>query len=451
MKSSSPEELYHELSSDEISTVEKWRSKRGELLQTRIQQEIQAKLEDEPSLERNSTPFVRIIVRSHDRSLLAPGQGPISGDTAVLTVWSPTEEQLHALREGAVVRAQSVSAGRRLYDGKIQLTANSRTPVSILPFTPQSKKILDMAGFTERLYSSIFQVHVTSRSLLQSSSSRTGSSNNNECDFLGIILKVVEETTLKRASIFVVDKSNLVVRVQCEYKRGVGDLLGLRSLLARQCVEQPRVVAFRDVTILPFDEVQNCAVVDFRGLSSLQAQSAEAMTGRLQLWAESEAGRQHLSKFATYWDAGLSMVQKSRATFIPAIGYIAGFTIHPSSTQLKILVDCATGKLQEWALPPHLVQNLKLPESSRETVSLSPKDEEIYSRLSLLGKIFIAKGVLFRFTLKSTAQNPKIPPSCEFEVCHISPADPEMVATVYGTASVGLNYLSLPLNDSHTV
>lgn len=439
MKSSSQEEMYHELNSEETALVEKWRSKRGAMLQTRIQQEVQAKLEDEPSLERDSTPFIRLVVQSHDRSFLGCGrrqkQRAKLSNTAVLTVWSPTEEQLHVLREGAVVRAQSMSAGKRMYDGKIQVTGNSRTPMAALPSTPQSQEILKLSGYTERNYSSVFQLHVSSRRLLQSSTSRTHASDSNECDFFGVILKVTEEETCKRASIYLVDKSNLVVRVQCEHVRGLGSLIGLCSPFASQCVEQPRIAVFRDVTVAPFDKVENCAVVEFRGLSSFRAQSAEPLTGGLKLWAESVAGRQHLSKLAAYWDAGLSIVQRSQATYTPAIGYIAGFTIQDS--QLRILVDCAAGNLHEWALPPHLVNDLKLPESSYESVSLSPKDEETYSRLSLLGKIFIAKGVLFRFTLKRTPQTITSSRPCEFEVSHITQADPELIASVYEAAQRG--------------
>ena len=436
VKSLSPEEVYQDLSDEDKATIERWRSKRGTMLQRRIQQEVQAKLEDEPSLERDSTPFIRLLVRSYDRSFLRAGTTQAamqakSSDLAVLTVWSPTEEQLNILREGAVIKAQNVSAGKRKYEGRIQLSANSRTPMAPLPSTPLSQEILTLSGFTERTYASIFQLHVCSRQLLHSSStSPNHSAVSAEFDFVGVILKVDEEENCKRASIYLTDKSNLVVRVQCGHMKGLGDLIDLRSPIARQCVEHPRVAAFHDVTVLPFDKVENCGVVEFRGVSSLRSQSVEPMAEGLRQWAESGAGRQRLLRLAAYWDAGLSIVQVSQATFTPAVGYIAGFKVQ-SSNQLRILVDCAEGNLQEWTFPFHLLQDVKLPNSSCETVSLSPIEEGICSKLNVLGKFFRARGILFRFMLKRTPQSITSFRPCNFEVCQISQADTEAVAGVY--------------------
>lgn len=430
IKSSSPEDVYEDLCSEEKAVVEKWKSKRGAMLQTRIQNEVKAKLEDEPSLDRDSTPFIRLLVRSYDRSFLGARNRPAavakSSDVAVLTVWTPTEEQLSLLREGIVVKAKNLSTGKRKYEGRIQLSASQRTLMAPLPSTELSPQILTMSGFTERHYASIFQLHVSSRQLLASSHASTP-----DCDCLGVILKVAEDEACGGTAIYLADKSNLVVRVQCgRNMKGLGDFIGLRSPIARQCVEHPCIIAIRDVIVLPFDKVENCAVVEFRALSSLRSESVEPTTAGLRRWAKSEAGQQHLLRLAAYWDAGLSIFQRSQAVLTPAVGYIAGFTVQ-SSNQLHITVDTGTKHLQKWAFPFHLLHDVKLPNSSCETVALSATEEGISSQLNVLGKFYRARGILFRFTLKRDPQKTTSFRPTEFEVCQIKQADIETVAGVY--------------------
>jgi len=421
VQSSSPEELYHELNREDRATIDRWKSKRGSLLQSRIQQEVQAKLEDEPVLQRESKPFIRLSVRSFDRSLLTEGK-PTSSDEAVLTVWQPTEEQLSLLREGIIVRAENLSTGKRTYEGRIQLSANSRTAMGAVPSTPLSRRIFRKSGFTERTYASIFQLHVCSRQLSQASASTY--------DFVGVVLKVTDEESSHRTFIYLTDKSNLVVRVQCRNIQGLGDLIGLRSPIARQSIEHPRVIAFRDVTIMPFDKAERVAVVDFRsGVSSLWSHATEPTTASLRCWVESPEGRKKLVHLATYCDANLNPMQQYVATFHSALGYIAGITVQ-SSNQLRILVDCATG-IQEWAFPLHLVHDVNIPSSATETVCLNPADEKTCSQMCILGKIFRARGTLFHFVLRRTPQSITISRPCKFEVCQIKEADMEAVAGVY--------------------
>jgi hypothetical protein len=438
MKSNSPSEFYYELSDDDKRTVEIWRSKRGVLLQSRIQQEVQAKIEDELSLIRNSTPFVRVLVRSCDRSLFDTSRSDNNNndddddddgiEQAMLTFWSPSEEQSSQLREGAVIRVENLAV-RNNYDGLLQLSVNTRTRITPLP---ASRDELIALGYCERQYVPFFRIHVCSRQLLQSSRPVNATA---EYDFVGVVLKVDEQSSSdgQQLSVYLADKSSLVVRVQCRGKKGLGDSIGLRSSVASQCVEHPRVVAFRDLRILPFDVMDNCAVAEFRATSSIRLQQIEPRTEDLKEWAESAAGRSKLQRLAAYMDAGLYLLQRPNSPFISAVGYISTFQVH--SSHLYVVVDCGEAKAQVWAFPFHLLQDVVLPNCSNEAVSLSDEDEQKASRLKLLGKFSRARGVLYRFLLKRTPQSITSFHPCAFEVCQMSAADPNTIAALYESLS----------------
>jgi len=284
IKSPDPEDFYYHLDTEGKHDIERWRLKRGGMLQSRIQQEVQAKIEDEETLVRDSTPFVRVLVRSFDRGLLDATKD--NNDEAVLTVWSPTEEQLSLLREGSVLRVENLAAPRR-YEGRFQFSANARTRMDLWPTTPRLQDLLLSSGYIERQYTSLFQIHLSSRELLQPNiSGRYSDDLALACDFVGIILKVVENEAGHPLVVYVTDRSNLILRV-CGGVKGLGDAIGLRSSVARECVEHPRVIVFRDLTVLPFDKVENCAVAEFRAVSSVRTQLVEPTAESLKQYVES--------------------------------------------------------------------------------------------------------------------------------------------------------------------
>lgn len=426
MESVSPSDFFEGLKQEDKVAIERWKSHRNVLLQTRIQQEVQAKIDEEPLLDRRSTPFIRVLVKSYYRSLSKKGAAISSKDEAILTVWSPTEEQLNLLKEGIILSAENLSV-RHKYNGRLQLTANSRTQFSHLPSLPSACDLVSV-GYRERSFASCFRIHVCSRQLLQSPSKQ---GKVIEYDFIGVVLRVVEQTDRDvLVSIYLTDRSGLVLRVQCGTMKGFGDSVGLRSSVAAECVEHPRVAVFRDLHILPFDTVDNCAVADFQAVSCVRPQHMEPRTEELRQWAESHTGRSCLRRLAAYIDAELCPQQRPVASFTTAVGYIAGFNVH-SSNQLRILVDCATENLQEWAFPFHLLKDVVLPGDFTWSVSLNAEEEVICSRLKLLGKFFRARGVLYRFALKRTPQTITSFRLCDFEVCRIHPLNPSTLYDIY--------------------
>ena len=62
--STSPDEFFEALDSKEKTTISDWKERRLNMLQRRIQEEVVAELETDTSLERKSTPFIRVKVAS---------------------------------------------------------------------------------------------------------------------------------------------------------------------------------------------------------------------------------------------------------------------------------------------------------------------------------------------------------------------------------------------------
>lgn len=159
--------------------------------------------------------------------------------------------------------------------------------MDLWPTTPRLQDLLLSSGYIERQYTSLFQIHLSSRELLQPNiSGRYSDDLALACDFVGIILKVVENEAGHPLVVYVTDRSNLILRV-CGGVKGLGDAIGLRSSVARECVEHPRVIVFRDLTVLPFDKVENCAVAEFRAVSSVRTQLVEPTAESLKQYVES--------------------------------------------------------------------------------------------------------------------------------------------------------------------
>ena len=157
-KNPSPEDAYDCLSEEARLIVSKWNEKRRILLQKRVEEEVQAEMEADHSLVRESIPFVRLKVCS---------VGPCSSvkcEEAMLTIWKPTEDQLGMIQEGQSVEAQNLSVRQSMFDGFLQLTGNSRTVLE--EFRPAKSSFLQPLAFSKRRFLTLFEVHLLCHKLL---------------------------------------------------------------------------------------------------------------------------------------------------------------------------------------------------------------------------------------------------------------------------------------------
>ena len=431
MKSTSPCSFYEQLSRCDQVVVDKWTEKRDTLLRDMAQKEIEARLDGDTAMFRESTPFIRVFVKSYnpiDTEKATENENVCRG--GLLTIWNPSEQQLNLLREGHVVRIRNLSVRDSKHEGLMQLTAGAKTQIESILSSPLPLNTLASLGFSSRVFAKFFRIHAISKKL---SAKLLPSSPAPEVDTAGILLRVLqEECAEERQLIYMTDETGLVLRVERDRALDHDDCFISMSPSARQNIESPTTVAFRDLRITHFDSAENCAVAVYTQTSSV-AKKTPRFSALLK-WAESPSSHCMLRRLAACMDAGVPLNQPSSNQTAVAAGYITGFDIPEGSinSHLEIKVDCGMSSLQVWDFPFFLLDEaLRLCSVAREPVSLEYGQDEEYAKLKVLGKIFSARGLLLLFTLRRKSNM-----ACEdgkYEVRNLKTVDSNALADVYVT------------------
>ena len=403
MKSSRPEEIYETFDNQEKNIISRWREQRNALVHRRVQQEVEAELETDTTLIRESKNFQRVRVYSIDPKTSCR-------ESALLTIWQPTEEQLGLLKEGTAVEIHNLALRDATYDGSLQLIANSRTVIE--SFTFQSSSLIKKIGFRQRRFLNIFQVHKLSHEATHDKVN----GKQSDFDVAAVQIHVVEPSDSSDAfSFYVTDETNLILRIHCKKPP-----LVLKTLLLGEKRFSP--YAMRDLVICPFDQEQQCAVAEFRDMSSVVM--ANEHVERLKNWA-SLSSQKDLSQIAAYLRAGLPLWEQDSDQKV-SLGYIMGLRTE-SKDKIYIEVDCCGHGCYEWKLPARVLQQMISTISVDDLqVSLCPEQEDRISKFGMLSKILRARGILWRFQLSSVAV-------AESVVCSATEANKHNIGLLYGT------------------
>lgn len=314
------------------------------------------------------------------------------------------------------------------HEGLMQLTAGAKTQMESILSSPLPLNTLASMGFSSRVFAKLFRVHAIAKKL---SANLLPSSPAPEVDTAGILLRASQEgITEERELIYMTDETGLVLRVERNRTLDHDDSSISMSTSARQNIESPTTVAFRDLRITHFDSAENCAVAVYTQTSSV-ARKTPRFSALLK-WAKSPSSHCLLRRLAACMDAGIPMNQPASNQTAIATGYIAGFAIPegPNHSHLEIKVDCGMSELQVWDFPFFLLDKaLSLCSVAREPVSLECEEDEKYAKLKVLGKIFSARGLLLFFSLRRKSNM-----ACEdgkYEVRKLNAADSNALADVY--------------------
>jgi hypothetical protein len=427
MKSRSTSDFYADLQESEKLAIDNWTQRRSVLLQDRMRQEIDARLEENDELLPPSTPFLRVRVKGF-------GARKFDGDgadceEALLTIWNPSTEQLDAIKEGAVVRMKYVAVRDNKYEGRIQLSTNGRTAMStIFDKLPQSE-ISKYTTYSARTFSRIFRIHVLSKQMLTAS---VPEHSPMEVDVCGIILNVEKRPGCPGWLVYLVDDSGLILRVQSDLERHGHSSFLTPTRSTRENVERPpALVAFRDLMVLPFDSVEKCAVAQFKDTSSFHQRQEEGKLDDLSRWAVSNMGRRRLQKLVAFFNADIPIFDCPVTKPWIAVGYIAGFHVLPSQ-QLVVRVDCGGYRLQTWKFPLALISCFAASCTDlSESVILNPEEEATLAQLASLARVFRARQSMYRFSLHRLAVSPANFPDCHYEVDQITSANTEALGSLY--------------------
>lgn len=412
MTSASPEEFFENLDSIEKMDVCKWKEKRCILLRQRIQEEVEAELETDISLSRESTPFIRVKVQS-----VHPSQ---KEEEALLTIWEPTEEQLNILKEGTFFQMQNTAVRESSYDGLLQLTASTRTAIESIDL---NIALRSQIGYESRRFFSIIQIHALSLKVLSNSST----DSKVRCPDADTVVVHVQTIAPPSASaegyrIYVTDQSQLMLRIHCDTLP-----IGLERASSSSKKEGFRVISFCDLRIQAFDYDEDCAVARYCDTSSIPKTAPRSKA--LEKWVALSRGG-CLRRFSIYSAANVPLCE--RMSRLVALGYIVDLKL-VSSEKVHIEVDCGTSEVEEWELPVHLLADMLPLTNGDQDVSLLPEEETRVTELGVLSSIFRARGILWRFLLQRKADNATS--TCQYVVAKASAADKRALGNMYGSMS----------------
>jgi len=411
MASASPGDFYEQLSRSDQVAIDKWKEKRDSLVRDMTQKEIEARLEGETAMFRESTPFIRVYVKSYiptSTSINTEDENTCEG--AMLTLWNPSEQHLTLLREGNVVRIRNLSVRASKHEGLMQLTAGAKTQMESTLQSPIAQNALASVGYSRRVFEKLIRIHLTAKNL---SSGSLPSSPSPEVDTAGILLRVIQEGSgcmAERELIYLTDETGLVLRVERDLPSDDDDSFSSLSSSARQNIETPSAIAFRDLRVTHFDSIDSCAVAVFAETSSVATKAASCRVSSLTHWSKSPSGHLLLRRVAACMDASIPVNEASSLKTATAVGYIAGFDIPDAlgtnHSHLEIRVDCGMSEIQVWDFPFFLLDKaLHMCSVAPEPVSLDQEQDEKYAKLKVLGKIFSARGLLLLFALRKKPSN----------------------------------------------
>ena len=266
MKDGPSVECFEQLDTVSRLLIENWNLKRSALLRDRMEQEIHSKLEELDNSSGPSTPFVKVLVRSHD-----PGS-----EEAMLTIWNPSNEQFDLLRNGSVLSFQNLDCKHSRFDGMVQLTGNSSTPISKMAQLPRY--------LSSRTYSSMFRLQLTTNRFI---TNRTPDVSAPPISAIGILLtfKAQMDRDIFTRTVCVVDESFIRLQIQL-HTTEASELESFLASLGCQSIDASatefRVVAFHDLTSQPIDSSAGCIVAHFTALSTFDPDPSCGRAERLR-------------------------------------------------------------------------------------------------------------------------------------------------------------------------
>ncbi|KAL7544940.1 hypothetical protein ACHAWF_008312, partial [Thalassiosira exigua] len=344
MASNTPEEYYEKLGVDEKKIVEDWTMRRTVLLQSMVSKSIEDSLKDHSSSERSSVPYTKVVVKAFchgkkvARNLERHGREPRINISAELTIWRATEEQLHLMKEGTVVRTKNL--GVKSDSGILQLTANSDTQLEPLSTEPTHYQLIQ-SGYEERSPKSLLRINLMSKKMDTSRFER-------EVDVVACIVKIhqLDEHT---SEAWLTDESGFVMKLSRNHSSENNDPfhLGITG------TSLPAVVAYSNIQVTSFDATEQCASGQWC-LLSCKARHLQFRCDELQTWCHSNLGMDSCSAILDRINGGLPMCAGPFNKHRVCVGYIMGFKLDSDSTA-SVVIDYGEDFLLTARFPLHLL------------------------------------------------------------------------------------------------
>ena len=415
-----PADFYERLDLDQRFVIDRWKDRRVVLLRKRMHQEMDAKLEEVIRHPIKITRLIKLLVRSID-DIDCLGA---SAD-AMLTIWNPSEEQLDTIKEDTAFRMKNIQVKQHRFDGLLQLSANSNTPMRVL--LGAFKKTHGTRNFTSisRLFTNAVRLTVD-----QSAAGR-----HRQIDFIGAVICSDLRAGMPESTILVTDESGKLLRIK--FGNGTGKVVQTHlSHIVPTSLENVQractVAAFKGLQLCGMDSELSCVVAKYTDRSSLELDLQNPRVDQLKLWWNSEDGRSKLLQLASCTDL---YIQHPPSHELRAIGYMAKLLIL-SNARLAIEVDCGNSTTLVLKLPLSLVSDFaSLCGDLHPHEFFMASEESKIEELKLLRHILQSRRNLYNFRLRHVVEPVPEYPEIEFEIVHIALTETRALAALYSTMS----------------
>ena len=380
--------------------IQDWATKRQELARKQIQEEIECRLEEEDLVDRPSKAFLKLRVADVD-SILEEADFDCTHMAAFLTVWEPSEGQLDFLQEGAFFEMSSLSVKEELYEGDLQLSANSRTAM-----IPINVELCDEhASLSRAIPISMMKLHVISR--------EHNLQDNHLFGMYGVLV-AISETSLGWTMV-VVDHSGLALRIEsCESHRPALKIFS--------------IVIFEDLLSTGYDDYEGWAIAEFTKDSLVYAPEdpSNPHIKYLNDWLEAGVENPRFASIASLAQSRLRMSNEHNETdFEHSIAFINDFEISNGGCLIVSVEDLTHH--HKWRLPLSLISRLQhLRDERSTTIAYSEQKEQRILNLSSLCCILRHRTWL-SFVLKPCNEDRE----CQYEVVDVYKAQVRWLLRLY--------------------
>ena len=329
MTTNSPEEYFEKLGMAEKEIINDWSQKRQMLMQSMISKSIEDSLKDHSSSERSSSSYVRVLVKAFCHSKYQSDTQ--SNQLAELTIWRASEEQLHLVKEGSVVRMKDLGV-KSDRGGLLQLKANPETQMESLPSEPSQYQLIQ-SGYEERCPKSLIRITLMSKKLEPSPLAR-------EVDVVAILVKL-DKLDDHTSVAYLTDESGFVMKLV----RNHGLMNKDPFYLGNGDTSLPTVVAYCNIQVASFDTSDHFATGTW-SLSSCKAPGRLMQLRReeLQAWSTSSIGMEDCRTVLDRINAGIPLCAGPFNRHRVSVGYILGLVggdaaKTPSDASVNVFID----------------------------------------------------------------------------------------------------------------
>jgi hypothetical protein len=413
-----PDDFYEDLSSCDMSIVDSWRGRRDAILRDRMLGEMNAKLEEHGQESSPSTRFFRVQVRGSDDAMTSQPSAE-----AMLTIWNPSDEHLEEIKDGSVLRVKNLDVKTCRFDGLIQLSAGTGSPMQIL-----SQGRPDSAA---QGYANLFRLFLASSRVSVDLSTKY---RYREEAVVGVVLRV-ERLDGHGWSIFLADESGMMLHVKSVIE--CKDLQLRLSSLSRHACENVQgivvVAAFQRLRVTGVDVKRSCVAAMYMESSSFDPNPQGHRVLNLKQWSASSRGQTRLLQLASCLDTDM---KRPLAPQLRVVGYTSGFHLLPKK-QLVIQVDCGDSQLKALKFPLSLIPSFADScEDLSGLVFLGAEHESKIEPFQRLGRILRSRRTLYIFCVRHITESLTDFPEIDFEVTHVAPADSRALSSLYSTLRV---------------